>query len=261
MTFLANPFLKVVWSNPVLRRGAVICVALALILSATEVAVAISLIPVLVSLGVDAGAKFSGYVNKLPPLGWLGIFVLAAAARSLASWQSSVRSERYTQELVVTLQSRLYRALSNAHWDAVRHLSPPTITNALQTQSYDAGYGFGGLIQIVAATLLVAGYMVSAAVVFPIILPLLLAVLALMWSLNHRRSRRVYAQSEDYLDAQTELHQRYEDWVAISRISSLGVDSVEARGSLRQRCARRRLACHRVTVGRPQVRESATRSP
>ena len=227
MTFLAGPFLKVVWSNPVLRRGAVTCVALALILSAAEVAVAISLVPILASLGVDAGTELSDYVNKLPPSGWLALFVLAAAARSLFSWLSSVHSEKNTQELVISLQSRLYRALSNAHWDAVRHLSPPTITNALQTQSYDAGYGFGGLIQLISAALLIVGYLASAAAVFPIVLPLLLAVLALMWSLNHRRSQRVYAQSENYLDAQTELHQRYEDWVAISRISSLGVDSAK----------------------------------
>lgn len=227
MKLLARPYLDLIRRTPVLRRGAVICIVLALVISSAEIAIALSLVPILASLGVDAGAKLSSYVNMIPPVGWLGIFVLAAAARSLASWQSSVRSERYTQELVITLQSRLYRALSNAHWDAVRHLSPPTITNALQTQSYDAGYGFGGLVQVVAATLLVAGYIVSAAVVFPIILPLLLAVLALMWSLNYRRSRRVYAQSEDYLDAQTELHQRYEDWVAISRISSLGVNSAK----------------------------------
>ena len=32
-------------------------------------------------------------------------------------------------------------------------------------------------------------------------------------------------QSEDYVDAQTELHQRYVDWVAISRISSLDMDA------------------------------------
>ena len=53
----------------------------------------------------------------------------------------------------------------------------------------------------------------------------LLVMLALMWWLNVRRSNRVLGLSEDYHDAQTELYQRYEDWVAISRISSLGVDA------------------------------------
>jgi len=46
-----------------------------------------------------------------------------------------------------------------------------------------------------------------------------------MWWLNLRRNQRVLAQSEEYHEAQTELHQRYEDWVAISRISSLGLDA------------------------------------
>jgi ATP-binding cassette subfamily C protein len=35
----------------------------------------------------------------------------------------------------------------------------------------------------------------------------------------------VHALAEDYVGAQTDLHQRYEDWVAISRTSSLGVDT------------------------------------
>jgi hypothetical protein len=56
-------------------------------------------------------------------------------------------------------------------------------------------------------------------------LPVLLLLLAFMWWLNVRRNQRVLAQSEDYHEAQTELHQRYEDWVAISRISSLGLDA------------------------------------
>ncbi|MDH5620430.1 MAG: hypothetical protein OEZ11_17605, partial [Gammaproteobacteria bacterium] len=100
MKLLARPYLDLIRRTPVLRRGAVICIVLALVISSAEIAIALSLVPILASLGVDAGAKLSSYVNMIPPVGWLGIFVLAAAARSLASWQSSVRSERYTQELV-----------------------------------------------------------------------------------------------------------------------------------------------------------------
>jgi ATP-binding cassette subfamily C protein len=61
--------------------------------------------------------------------------------------------------------------------------------------------------------------------VFPPMFFVLLVMLSLMWWLNVRRSNRVLGLSEDYYDAQTELYQRYEDWVAISRISSLGVDA------------------------------------
>jgi ABC-type siderophore export system fused ATPase/permease subunit len=147
----------------------------------------VSLVPILASFGVEAGSELTNFV--------------------------------------VSLQSRIYRALAAAHWDAVRRLAPPTITSALQTQTYDAGYGFSYMIHVVTAALLVSGYLVSSALVFPIMLPVLLFILALMWRLNARRSDRVREQSEDYVDAQTELHQRYEDWVAISRISSLGVDA------------------------------------
>lgn len=225
MKTLATPFLALIWRTPSLRRGAVICITLALVASAAEIAVALSLVPILASLGVDAGSKLTDFVDHIPPAGWLVLFALAAGLRSVVNWQSAVQEERGTQELVVSLQSRIYRALAAAHWDAVRRLAPPTITSALQTQTYDAGYGFSYMIHVVTAALLVAGYLVSTALVFPIMLPVLLFILALMWRLNARRSDRVREQSEDYVDAQTELHQRYEDWVAISRISSLGMDA------------------------------------
>ena len=225
MKFLASPFLELIWSKPVLRRGAMICVALALISSAAEIAVAVSLVPILASLGVDAGGDLSGVVSSMPPAAWLGIFALLAAIRSLVNWLSSVQGQLGTQEMVVSLQSRLYRALAIAHWDAVRRISPPSLTSALQTQAYNAGYGFSSLIQVISATLLVVGYLISSAVVFPLVLPVLLLLLVLMWRLNARSSSQVLTRSEDYHDAQTDLHQRYEDWVAISRIAALGVDS------------------------------------
>ena len=106
----------------------------------------------------------------------------------------------------------------------LRHLSPPNITSALQNQTYEAGYGFGYLIQVITAGLLIVAYLVSSAIVFPLVLPVLLGILVVIWWLNVRRNRRVNALSESYVDAHTELHQRYEDWVAISRISSLGLD-------------------------------------
>jgi ATP-binding cassette subfamily C protein len=225
LTLLASPFLKLISSVPSLRRGTFACVGLALVASASEIAVALSMVPVLASLGVDAGGELSAFVGRIPPAGWLITFAVAAAVRSAANWLSSVQDERSTQEMVVLLQSRLYRALAGAHWDTVRRLAPPTISSALQTQTYDAVSGFGSLIQVIAAALLVIGYVLSAAAVFPLMLPVLVALLVLMWALNARQSDRVHAHAEDYVDATTELHQRYEDWVAVSRISSLGVDA------------------------------------
>jgi ATP-binding cassette subfamily C protein len=72
---------------------------------------------------------------------------------------------------------------------------------------------------------LVAGYIGSATLLFPWVLPLVLLVLLVMWRLNARRSSRLLKHADDYVAAQTSLHQRYEDWVAISRIAALGVDS------------------------------------
>ncbi len=225
MTFLARPFFDLIWRTPDLRRGSLVCVALALVSSAAEIAVALSLVPILATLGVDAGDEFAEFVGRVPPAGWLVLFVLAAGLRSAVNWLSSVEDQRSTQELVVSLQSRLYRAMAAAHWDAVRRLAPPTITSALQTQTYDAGHGFSSMVHLIAAVLLVIGYLVAAAMVFPLVLPVLVVTLAVMWLLNARRSSRVRGHAEDYVDAQTNLHQRYEDWVAISRISSLGMDA------------------------------------
>jgi ATP-binding cassette subfamily C protein len=200
-------------------------VTLALFASAAEIAVAVSLVPILASLDVGVGEQFAAIASRIPPAGWLAFFAVAATLRSLANWQSSVQEERSTQGLIVSLQSRLYRALADAHWDVVRQLAPPVITNALHTQSYDAGWGFSRLIQVISAVLLVIGYVISAAVVFPIVLPVLLLLLALMWWINSSRSESVLVHSENYVDAQEQLHQHYEDWVSISRISSLGVET------------------------------------
>jgi ATP-binding cassette subfamily C protein len=224
MKTLAGPFLLLIWRTPALRRSVFICVVLALGASVAEIAVVLSLLPILASMGVDAGEKVTDFVSLVPPSGWLILFAVAAGVRSILNWLSSVQTERSTQELVVSLQSRLYRALAGAHWDTVRRLAPSTITSALHTQTYDAGYGFSSIVQVIAAALLVAAYLISSAAVFPLMLPALIAILGLMWWLNRRHSQQVNAHAEDYVDAQTELHQRYEDWVAINRISSLGVD-------------------------------------
>jgi ATP-binding cassette subfamily C protein len=245
---LAAPFLETVWQTPTLRRGVIACVALALLASAAEIAVALSLLPILVSLGVDAGTELDGFVSRIPPIGWLILFTIAAGLRSLSGWLSAVRQQRATQDLVLSLQTRLYRALATAHWDAVRHLSPPTITSALQSQTYEAGYGFSYLVQIITASLLVVGYLVSSAVVFPLVLFALLGILVVMWWLNVRRSKRVNTLSEDYVSAHTELHQRYEDWVAISRISSLGVDTDKLAG--RFEAGAREAATHTINYSR-----------
>jgi ATP-binding cassette subfamily C protein len=248
MKLLAGPFLELVRRTPILRRSAAICVALALIASAAEIAAALSLLPILASLGVSTGTDFVGTGDRMHPAGWLLLFAVAALLRSGVNWLSSVQTEHGTQELVISLQSRLYRALASAHWDVVRRLAPPNITSALQTLSYDAGYGFGSLVQLIAATMLVLGYLLSSSAVFPLMLPVLLVLLGLMWWLNAQRSTRVLVHSEDYHEAQTELHRRYEDWVAISRIASLGVDT----GSLAKRfeAGAREAASHAVGFSR-----------
>lgn len=248
MKLLVCPYLFLIWRTPVSRRGASVCVVLALLSSAAEIAVAMSLVPIFVSLGVDAGSELAGFVDGLPPAGWLVLFALAASVRSMVNWLSEEREERATQELVVSLQSRLYRALAAAHWDTVRRISPPTITSALQMQTYEAGYGFSNVIHVIAAAFLVIGYIVAAAAVLPIMLPVLLLILAIIWQINVRRNEQVRVYSEDYVDAQTELHQRYEDWVAINRISSLGVDA----GKLADRfvSGAREAAAHEVGYSR-----------
>jgi ATP-binding cassette subfamily C protein len=200
-------------------------VLLALLAAGAEIGVVLSLVPILASLGIGAGGEFDEFVHRIPALVWLILFVLAAGTRTLANWFSALRTEQGTQELAVSLQARLYRAQVAAHWDTVRRISPSAITSALQTQSYDAAYGFSSLVHAVAATLLIAGYLLAAALVLPILLPALVAILLLMWWLNRRRSKRVLVHSENYVGATTGLHQRYEDWVAISRVAGLGVDS------------------------------------
>ena len=225
MKFLADPLLSLVARTGLLRRGASACVLLAIIAAGAEIGVALSLVPVLTSVGVGAGGNIEDLVLQIHAIAWLFVFTLAASLRSLANWLFAVQTERGSQNLLVALQARLYRALAAAHWDTVRRISPPVITSALQTQSYDAAYGFSSIVHLIAAVLLIAGYMLASALIFPFILPALFVVLATIWWLNRRRNASVLAHSEDYVVATTDLHQRYEDWIAISRMASLGVNS------------------------------------
>jgi hypothetical protein len=121
MKTLASPFLALIWSTPALCRSAVICIVLALGASAAEIAMALSLVPILASIGVDAGDKIADFVGLVPPAGWLILFAVAAGIRSILNWLSSIQTERSTQELVVSLQSRLYRALAGAHHECRTH--------------------------------------------------------------------------------------------------------------------------------------------
>jgi ATP-binding cassette subfamily C protein len=175
------------------------------------------------------------------------LFAGAAVVRSTVNWLSSVQQNRGFHELSVKLQARLYRALAGAHWDAVRRVSPPALTNALQTQAYSAGDGFSSLVQVTTATLLVSGYLVAAALVFPLVLPLVLGMLVIMWWINIGSSRRVLEHAEDYYEAQEDLHSRYEDWVAISHIASLGVDASNLAD--RFEADAREAARHSVNIG------------
>jgi ATP-binding cassette subfamily C protein len=222
---LASQYLSLILNDESLRRRATICVVLALLAAASEIAVTLALVPILASLGVDAGEELEGFVERLSPVGWLILFAAAAFLRSCVNWQSSVQGDRGLHELTVSLQSRLYRALSHAHWDAVRRISPPKLTNALQTQAYYAGEGFSSFVQVTTDTLLVIGYLISAAFVLPLAVPFVLVLVFVNWRLNAGRSGRILERSEDYYAAQEDLHQHYEDWVAISRVASFGMDA------------------------------------
>ena len=248
LTPLAAPYLTLIWRTPHLRRAAGVCAALAVVATAAEIAVALSLVPILASLGIDAGESPGQLLNRVSPAAWLALFAVAAALRSLINWQAAARTDEACQAVVVTLQARLFRALAGAHWDIVRRLAPPSVASALHTQSYDAGYAFGQVIQLVASTVLVAGYLASVAVLYPLLLPPLLALMALVWRLNARRGARVWAFAEDYRDAQISLQQRYEDWVAISRIACLGVDSTQL--ARRFEAEARDAAAHATGFGR-----------
>jgi ABC-type siderophore export system fused ATPase/permease subunit len=223
----ARTLASLIARTPRLRRSLVISAVLALLASAAEIAMVATLIPIFSSIGVDTGTSLDDTTEMLRPAGWLVLFAMLAAARSTLNWLAAVRAEHGTQGMIISLQSRLYRALAAAHWDAVRRISPPRLTSALQTQAYDAGYGFGNAISLITASLLVAGYLFSSALVFPLALPALILVLVIVWRLNARRAAQVLSRSENYQESQTDLHQRYEDWVSISRIAALGVDSTQ----------------------------------
>jgi ATP-binding cassette subfamily C protein len=253
---LASHFIDFIRHDTVLLQRAITCVVLALVAAGSEIAVTLALLPILASLGVDAGEELSGFVDWMPPAGWLVLFAAAAFVRSFVNWLSSIQDDRGFHELVISLQSRLYRALAQAHWDAVRRISPPALTNALQTQAYAAGDGFSSLVQLAMAVLLVGGYLISAAFVFPLAVPFVLVMILVMWRLNAGSSGRVLEHAEHYYAAQEDLHQRYEDWVAISRVASFGMDTPKL--ASRFEADARQAAGHSVSISYSSALTRAT---
>jgi ABC-type siderophore export system fused ATPase/permease subunit len=138
----ARTLANLIARTPSLRRSLVIAAALSMFASAAEITVVVALVPILASIGVDAGNTLDGTIAMFPPTGWLVMFAFLAATRSILNWLTAVRTEHGQQELVIHLQSRLYRAMAAAHWDAVRRISPAQLTSALHTQAYEAGYAF-----------------------------------------------------------------------------------------------------------------------
>jgi ATP-binding cassette subfamily C protein len=192
--------------------------------SVSEVVVALLLVPVLTTLGINAGHSVTRWIGYMPGYAWLIAFAVVATARTPLYWIVAGQTARAGQKLVVGLQTRVYRALARAPWDTVRRLAPSRLTNALHTQSYEVGNSYHFFIGLGSAAALLIGYTIAAAVVFPWVLPVLAVLVAVIWKLNAKRGRRVRSLGESYSDAQNELHRRYEDWVAIGRIAALGMD-------------------------------------
>ena len=99
MKLLASPFLDLIWRTPALRRSTIICVALALIAAVAEIAVALSLVPILTSLGVGAGTDLVGFVSRIPPAAWL------ASCRSSAISVESVKDRGTTVTLTFPIET------------------------------------------------------------------------------------------------------------------------------------------------------------
>ena len=56
-------------------------IVLVLIASVAEIAVALSLIPVLASIGVGPGSELSAFAGRIPPAAWLALFAVARQVR------------------------------------------------------------------------------------------------------------------------------------------------------------------------------------
>jgi ATP-binding cassette subfamily C protein len=193
-----------------LWRGVALCVVLTVAVSLAEVAAALTLVPLLESVGVagvigsDAGRTEAAY-------GVLALFALAAAARSALRWWSTVRTATTVQEVIVTLQTRLFGAMAKAAWPVVRQLSPPLLADALNLQCYRAGQAVQYLAAFAASLSLL----------------LFLPAVALLVLLGRGQGRRIQSSGEAYRSAQAGLHSRFDDWISVSRLMHLGGGSTE----------------------------------
>ena len=116
MNMLAEPFVRLIWRTPLLKRDAGICIALALISAAAEVAVALALLPVLASLGFDAGAKLSEIEGAVLHFKFTSRFV-ASSQRQEGEDKSSYDpiSKGWREE------NRAYSKLAQSEQDLVLH--------------------------------------------------------------------------------------------------------------------------------------------
>lgn len=206
--------------------GVTLCVVLTVAVSLAEVAAALLLVPLLESVGV-AGATGSAAGRPEAAYGVLALFVLAAAARSTLRWWSTVRTAATVQEVVVTLQARLFGAMAQAAWPVVRQLSPSLLADALNLQCYRAGQAIQYLAAFTASLSLLLLYLVAAAWIMPGLLLLFLPALVLLALFSRGQGRRVQAYGEAYRNAQAGLHSRFDDWISVSRLMHLGGGSTE----------------------------------
>jgi len=211
--------------TPALRRATAIGISIALISAAAELIAAMALVQLLASLSGDPA-------QQVQVLGWtpsptlaLIIFLCAASTRSLSTWAAGTHTQAATQIMAVTLQSRLYGALTRSKWSAVRRETPAVIANALHTQSYEASYGFGYVVQLFSCAALVLGYSGAIAVIEPALLAPVFALAILVGWAGMRRGTRMIELAARYRDSQAELHRQFDDWIAIARVSHFGADT------------------------------------
>jgi hypothetical protein len=73
-----TPYLTAIQKSADLSQGIVRCVAISATAALSEIVVALSLVPILGTLEMDAGARLAESVGDVPHWAWLGLFVCAA---------------------------------------------------------------------------------------------------------------------------------------------------------------------------------------
>lgn len=223
------------------HAGSVGALAALLLLGTVSTGLGLALLlPLLGAVGVGPGTdplsrtvagllELAGLADTLAPV--LALFVLANAVQAVTERARTTRSVRLTQEVVLDLQDRVFRALEKARWEALLEARSSDVLHAVTVDLRRVATVAGTLPNLLGTLLTGTVYLAMAAWMAPALTALAAAVgVGLVLGLRHHAGRAWQTGSalgKRWLDQTGDLGQ-YLDGFKVARCYGAGERHREA---------------------------------